>query len=144
MSIRFRPWFLHRTGVFRSNREHLGIQTVSCTSGHGQIINRLSGRCHKRKIPKSAKPLEYVSKSPQKRSRYHVNASHDNGHRVLPRPSHHRNRSRLKFWPDGSPTEPILGQLGAGPGVGGRDRPPGGRSEVGDRNKGAFWAALKN
>ena len=47
----------------------------------------------------------------------------------------------IKNWPDRSPTGPILGQLGIGLEVGGRDRPPGGKSEVGDRNKGAFWVA---
>mgnify|MGYP007045328988 CR=1 FL=1 len=47
----------------------------------------------------------------------------------------------MKIWPDKSPTGPILGQLGIGLEVGGRDRPPGGKSEVGECNKGAFWVA---
>ena len=51
------------------------------------------------------------------------------------------SQSLMKIWPDGSKTEPILGQLGIGLEVGGRDHPPGGWIEVGDRDKGAFWVA---
>jgi hypothetical protein len=39
-----------------------------------------------------------------------------------------------KIQPDGSQTGPMLGQLGIGPGVGGKSHPSGGRSRVGGRD----------
>ena len=106
----------------------LGVQTVSCISGHGQIINRLSGeaRAGGWKLEAGAGSRSWRLEAGSWSWKLDANVE---------------CRLSLAIGECRRPTEPILGQLGVGPGVGGRDRPPGGRSEVGDRNKGAFWAA---